>query len=288
MFKEVQAAYDVLSDPEKRQQYDSWGSPSGRPEFGPGGSFTFDFGDFGDLGDLLGGIFGGRRGGMRAQSPRGRRGQRRGGRAQPLVRGRAARRGDDDSGQPRVGVLDVQGIGSEARDAAEDLPAVRRPRRRLGGAGAVRALAAVPALPRERHGDRGSLPDVPRHGPRAAHAPLQGEDPGRRQGRDAHPPARQGRGGLRRRARRRSLRRHARGAVEALPPPGRRRSRDRGSGHVSRRPRSARPSRCRRPTAASRSRCRPGRRTESSCASRVAACRSSRARGAATSSPGCA
>ena len=75
MFKEVQAAYDVLSDSEKREQYDSWGSPSGRPEFGPGGSFTFDFGDFGDLGDLLGGIFGGGGGGMRAQPQRGRRGQ---------------------------------------------------------------------------------------------------------------------------------------------------------------------------------------------------------------------
>ena len=74
MFKEVQAAYDVLSDPEKRKRYDSWGSPSGRPEFGPGGSFTFDFGDFGDLGDLLGGIFG-RGSGMRAQTSRGRRGQ---------------------------------------------------------------------------------------------------------------------------------------------------------------------------------------------------------------------
>ena len=70
-FKEVQAAYDVLSDHEKRTQYDSWGSPGGRPQFGPGGSFTFDFGDFGDLGDLLGGIFG-----SRTASPRRERGTR--------------------------------------------------------------------------------------------------------------------------------------------------------------------------------------------------------------------
>jgi molecular chaperone DnaJ len=70
-FKEVQAAYDVLSDAEKRQQYDSWGSPGGRPQFGPGGSFTFDFGDFGDLGDLLGGLFGR---GAPSHAQRGRRG----------------------------------------------------------------------------------------------------------------------------------------------------------------------------------------------------------------------
>jgi molecular chaperone DnaJ len=69
-FKEVQAAYDVLSDSEKRQQYDSWGSPGGRPQFGPGGSFTFDFGDFGDLGDLLGGLFG------RGAPSRGQRGRK--------------------------------------------------------------------------------------------------------------------------------------------------------------------------------------------------------------------
>jgi molecular chaperone DnaJ len=67
-FKEVQAAYDVLSEPEKRKQYDRLGTADGARGFDPR---NFDFGsaafDLGDLGDLFGGIFGG---GTRARSRR--------------------------------------------------------------------------------------------------------------------------------------------------------------------------------------------------------------------------
>jgi molecular chaperone DnaJ len=67
-FKEVQAAYDVLSDPEKRKQYDTFGATNGRP-----GPTNVDFGDF-DLGDIFGGLFGSGRSRGRQQAQRGQRG----------------------------------------------------------------------------------------------------------------------------------------------------------------------------------------------------------------------
>lgn len=96
-FKEASAAYDVLSDADKRKQYDQVrqmagsgfgrfpgggvGRPGGRVRTGGGQGFPFDFGEYvqsgdvGDLGDLFGLFTGGGRGG---RGGRGRRQQRRG------------------------------------------------------------------------------------------------------------------------------------------------------------------------------------------------------------------
>jgi molecular chaperone DnaJ len=72
-FKEIQHAYDVLSDTEKRKAYDRFGAQNGRAA--PGGA-NVDFGniDFGDLGDLFGGLFGGRGPGGRPQQRQPQRG----------------------------------------------------------------------------------------------------------------------------------------------------------------------------------------------------------------------
>ena len=79
-FKEIQGAYDVLSDPEKRKQYDQVGprifsGAGGGP--GAGGNFNWsgNFSDLGDIGDLFGNIFG-NAGAARGSSQRRQRGER--------------------------------------------------------------------------------------------------------------------------------------------------------------------------------------------------------------------
>jgi molecular chaperone DnaJ len=60
-FKEVQAAYDLLSDLEKRKAYDTYGTADGRvrpPGGGPSADWT-TFAEGFDFGDLFGNLFGG-------------------------------------------------------------------------------------------------------------------------------------------------------------------------------------------------------------------------------------
>lgn len=56
-FKEVQGAYDVLGDPQKKQQYDQFGH-AGEQFSGGGGGFE-GFGGFGDFSDIFSSFFGG-------------------------------------------------------------------------------------------------------------------------------------------------------------------------------------------------------------------------------------
>ena len=69
-FKEINEAYDVLSDADKKAKYDQFGHAAFDPAAGGGGyggGYGGGFGDFGDIGDIFSSFFGGGFGGGSGQ-----------------------------------------------------------------------------------------------------------------------------------------------------------------------------------------------------------------------------
>ena len=181
-FKEVTKAYEVLSDPKKRELHDLGGDP-----FSTGGGFGSGFG----FSDIMDAFFGGGGGGGRGPRPRQRRGQDALIRVEVDLAEATFGATRDLQVETAVGCPTCHGRRHRARHLAAHLRHLPRPRR--GAAGHPQLprpghdLPAVRGLPGLRHGHPRPVPRVRRRRP-GAHPPhADGEDPAGRRHRHPDP-----------------------------------------------------------------------------------------------------
>ena len=195
-FKEAAEAYEVLSDPDKRQRYDRYGHA------GLNGAAFHDFRSTDDIMSAFSDIFGGglvrrplRRAPARAAA-RPRPAHEAGDRAVEAARGTT--RTIDVSRQEFCG--ECRGSGARKGTVADDLQLLRRPRPDRPGPRLLPGRDHLPGLRRRRRSDHRPLPELPRRGPRPDHRPPPGRRPAGRRERHVAPTAQPGRAGRRRRA----------------------------------------------------------------------------------------
>ena len=182
-FKEINEAYQILSDGQKRAAYDRFGHQAFAQGEGQGGAgFGPDFSDF--MSDIFDTFFGDTRQRGRGQAPRARRRSARRSRDHP--RGGLSGQDGDARRADQHAVRELRRLGREARRQAAQLRHLPRSRPGARHARLLLDRARLPDLPWSRTDDRQSLRRLRRHGPRDARAPALRQYSGGRRGRHAH------------------------------------------------------------------------------------------------------